>query len=1087
MKQQNNGAANVAPISGNVGLIGDKHSFKEKLTEFSKTYGYLAIAMAIPAFIFFLIYLVRGLYPFGNGTVLVLDLNGQYVYFFEALRNTVLEGGTLLYSWSRALGGEFLGLYAYYLASPLSYLVCLFPKERTQEFLLILFMLKAAICAGTMGFYLHQHSVNKNKISVILFSVMYALSAYCVVQQSNTMWIDGVMWLPLVIYGVEQVVKYGKYKLYVIFLALTLASNFYIGYMVCLFVLMYFFYYMIAYKDRYVNNPRLERAHFFKSFVRMGIFSLIAIGIAAVIVFCAYYSLQFGKTEFGASTSFEPVLMFDIQDLLFKLLPSSYDTVRIDGLPFIYCGVLTLMLAPLFFFSKKITIREKIASGVLLLILILSFVVSTPYLVWHGFKEPVWLNARFSFLFCFFLIFLAFRAFDRLKHLKIWGMGIVATVISIYTVLLYNYADEFKDKLVALENGPKAEDFQVHQLSTILLTIACLIVYLGLVALLQSSKKKEIVAGVLLALVCGELFISGLTNVNDLDEDVAFTTYQSYNDFNNLMRPIADTLTEEYDTSFYRFEKTYHRKLNDNMALGIRGVSNSTSTLNKSTINYLYYLGYYSQSHKSQYKGGTVATDSLIGMKYIISNRDYSPLYGDPVLTAEDYAKYLGISVDELTESTLTTKYTNYLTPTSGDYLSTADFNVYLNSYALSLAFASTDAILDVNVKDHNSLIKPNNEDYEEKFNPDGYMSPFTRVNAIYSAILGEYVEIFKPAEQINVELDKVEHTLSEYKDHDKYYIKNGTTVTVWVKKDENGKEICAKEGDAGAYLKEVPVKDSTFDQDKYIDKKNSETTLVKDYGSVTYTFSVPDDGRMLYLFIPSYYSNKVDLISPTMKIFDSTRSDGTINHSKTSSASLQQSDDRIVELGFSTKNEYQLKVMLDNSNYAFYTKKDQPLVYYVDMDVFEYVIEKIQKNQLILDESFRDDNISGRITTENNDQLIMTTIPYDAGWKVYVDGKEVETFEVCEALIGFRIESAGEHSVKFVYLSDPFVAGIMISVISIGLFILIIVLEKHLKKIPMVKAILPPEVEDFIIADYDEPDEPEEAPQIKSKKKTKK
>ena len=124
-----------------------------------------------------------------------------------------------------------------------------------------------------------------------------------------------------------------------------------------------------------------------------------------MIVFCAYYSLQFGKTEFGASTSFEPVLMFDIQDLLFKLLPSSYDTVRIDGLPFIYCGVLTLMLAPLFFFSKKITIREKIASGVLLLILILSFVVSTPYLVWHGFKEPVWLNARFSFLFCLFQFF----------------------------------------------------------------------------------------------------------------------------------------------------------------------------------------------------------------------------------------------------------------------------------------------------------------------------------------------------------------------------------------------------------------------------------------------------------------------------------------------------------------------------------------------------------------------------------------------------------------------------------------------------------------------------------------------------------
>ena len=87
--------------------------FKDKLSKIKKEYGYLALSAIIPALIFFLIYLVRGIYPFGDKTVLVLDLNGQYVGFFEGLRNALLEGGSLLYSWSRALGGEFLGIYSY--------------------------------------------------------------------------------------------------------------------------------------------------------------------------------------------------------------------------------------------------------------------------------------------------------------------------------------------------------------------------------------------------------------------------------------------------------------------------------------------------------------------------------------------------------------------------------------------------------------------------------------------------------------------------------------------------------------------------------------------------------------------------------------------------------------------------------------------------------------------------------------------------------------------------------------------------------------------------------------------------------------
>ncbi len=975
MKKQNS-----APVSSSEPVLlppmGEKMTLRRRLSAFRQEYGYLWLAMAIPALLFFLIYLVRGLYPFGNGTVLVLDLNGQYVYFFENLRSCVLEGNSILYSWSRALGGEFLGMYAYYVASPLSYLICLFPKERTQEFLLIMFMIKAALCGGTMGFFLHKHSERKNKFSIITFAVMYAMCAYCVVHQNNTMWIDAVMWLPLVAYGIEEVIKHGKYKVFVIFLALTLASNFYIGYMVCIFVLLYYFYFITAHKDTAVGNPMGEKNQFIKSFLRMGFFSLLAIGIAMVIVLGAYYSLSFGKDEF-TNPSWDLKLRIDLYDILFKLLPSSYDTVRIDGLPFIYCGLLTVVLAPLYFCSKRFTIREKIASGAFLMVFILSFMIVPLDLIWHGFQKPQWLNNRYSFMFCFFLICLAFKAFDHIEDVKPGTMALSSGFILLFVAVLQKFAAEYKQKLVDLSYGPNEEDFEVHLFATVLLTLICLVVYVSIIAAMPRAKNKELVSVILLSVVCLEVFLSGLCNICDFDEDVGYTEYQKYNEFQTLLRPVTETLTEEYDTSFYRFEKTYHRKYNDNMALDIRGLSNSTSTLNKSTVNFLRMLGYYSQSHKSQYKGWTPVSDSLLGLKYIISDKDLSIIYGDPVLDGEDYAAYMGMTLEELQEATFADEYKDY---------SSDDLKVYYNPYALSLAFAASDDILNVNMKDHNDYVT----DEDARYNPEGYISPFERMNAMITALLGEdeTVEVFKPAIQNGEpELSGAETKVSSK--HNKYTGKNG---------------------------------------------------------KITYSYTVPED-TMLYLFLPAFYNRKVKVSSTSEKIFDG-------------SSSLAKCNDNIVVLGYTDKQEYEFAVTIDNTSGdtgEFYTKLAESYIYYVDTAVMEDAFRRLQENQLIIDEKYKEDDLRGTLTTNTDDQFIMTTIPYDEGWKVYVDGKQVEITQAADALVSFRIDEAGEHTVRFLYRSNAYTLGITVTVISLAIFILIIVLEKRLRRIKLINSFFPP------------------------------
>jgi len=56
---------------------------------FSSEYAYLTLAFLIPALIMYLVYVAMSIRPFGDGSVLVLDMNAQYVYFFEALRNAL--------------------------------------------------------------------------------------------------------------------------------------------------------------------------------------------------------------------------------------------------------------------------------------------------------------------------------------------------------------------------------------------------------------------------------------------------------------------------------------------------------------------------------------------------------------------------------------------------------------------------------------------------------------------------------------------------------------------------------------------------------------------------------------------------------------------------------------------------------------------------------------------------------------------------------------------------------------------------------------------------------------------------------------
>ena len=877
---------------------------------------YLFFAFLAPCLLMYAIYFAFGVYPFGDESVLVLDLNAQYVYFFGALRRALHGDTSLIYSFSRAMGGEFIGIFAYYLASPLSFIVALFPENMMLDALLVLFTTKCGLCGLTLAIYLDSHNIG-TKQSRITFGILYALCGYGIVYQHNTMWIDCMYLLPLVALGIEKLISKRKYLLYTISLAVAVFSSFYIGYMMCIFCFIYFFYAYFCVAE----NECGEKKHFVKALVRMGIFSLIAIMLAACIVLPTYYSLGFGKTTFSNPT-YGFSTRFDLLDLVGRLFVNAYDTVRPDGLPIINCGMLTIIMLPLFFIAKKVPMRQKVGTGALIAVFVLSFSIDAIDKFWHGMQAPNWLNYRYSFMLVFILIIAAAKAFREVRNFSAAQLG---GVIGGWYIFL----------LVFQKIGEFHESDLDRDLLCIYVAAIFLAVYAAAVSLFRHKQYHRAASAVLLVIVCSEMIISGISSICYMDDDVVYSTRSSYLDNKEKYEDSVDWILEN-DDSFYRFDKTKHSLINTPMALGIRGFTNSTSTLNKDTIDFLRYMGLSSKSHWSKYYGATAPFDSFLGVKYVIAD----PEYDVP---------------------------TGYIFRYEGNATT-----VYENPNALSVAYAVNSAIKDMHLaypSGYDDAVK--NGEYEAF---TAYYTPAERMNAMMGAMLGQDkpIEIFKAIDNVDTRDTNMNYTYVA--EHAKY----------------------------------API--------------NADNAA-----SLYYTFTAETDG-IIYLYVPTDYPREASVLANGVD-------KGTV---------LANETDRMISLGYFTKGT-EVTVTLTLKDDRIYIRADEPLFWYVDMAVYEECFASLAENQFVIDE-WSETCFTGTITVTEDRTTVFTSIPYDANWRAWIDGEEVEVYENLGALVAFDAEP-GEHTLKIQYVPKQLHLGICITIAGAVLLLAIFLGERIVKK----------------------------------------
>lgn len=350
-------------------------------------------AFFLPVIAFAAILAIERFAPFGGKSLLIMDMNNQYVEFFNGLKS-----GCIWFSWSKSLGTDYLGVFAYYVSSPFSLLTLLFPNRLMHYGVLLLTAVKLGCASLTSRYFFERCGGVKGAMS-LLFSVSYSLMGYCMAYSLSVMWLDGLIWLPVILLGTERILRGESPLLFLVSLFVCFFSTYYISYMIVLFSCLYFV--MRAVEDRT------------QRFIRRGLIfaasGILAAGLAGAFLVPTFLSHFEGKLV-TAQMDYSSLTNFPFRELVNKLVFGGYDSITNSGSPSVYCGLIALWFALSFFARERISLRSKLCRAVLLALMAVSLWFTPLDKVWHAFQYPNWFPYRYAFLFSFVLLDMAARS-----------------------------------------------------------------------------------------------------------------------------------------------------------------------------------------------------------------------------------------------------------------------------------------------------------------------------------------------------------------------------------------------------------------------------------------------------------------------------------------------------------------------------------------------------------------------------------------------------------------------------------------------------------------------------------------------------
>ena len=559
------------------------------------------LTFIVPILIMLISCIVNKTYPFGKEILPKYDGYYQYAGFTSYYKNVLLGNESLFYSFKGLLGYNFYATSIYYMFNPTN-LLCIFStSENILEYYTFIILLRIGLSGFTMCKYLKYKFKNQSNLRYIIFNISYALMAYNVCYFFNYMYFDTVVLFPIVVLGLDKLIYERKNRLYIISLTLSIISNFYIGYMVCIFSLLYFIYNIVIYK--------LDK-NIIKDFI---ISSLLSGFMCMIIIIPEASELLKGKALLYASSKAE-YFKFNMNflNIFYKFLPGSTSNYDLEyGMVNIYVSLFVIILVIKYFFNKKISKKERITTLIFILFFLLSISFNLLDFAWQLFQKPIWYPNRYIFTFSFFLITIAMKEITNITYKTNIKENLII-IISFILLTLYS--------IISL----KIHNDNLKIISYIL----GIILILQYTFFLNNRNAKYL----LVMLFFIEVTTNAIFTLKIMGKTTTMTQYKTNEEINEkAVKHIKEI--ENKDNNFYRMELSTSTVHNSPSLLNYNGINHFNSVKNAKTLNFLNKFNYQVTDDTSvEFNNYNPYLTSLLGIKYINGSKDemyYENVYNE--------------------------------------------------------------------------------------------------------------------------------------------------------------------------------------------------------------------------------------------------------------------------------------------------------------------------------------------------------------------------------------------------------------------------------------------------------------------------
>lgn len=951
------------------------------------------LSAVFPMLIMLVVWAIIGLYPFGNRSLMSVDFGQQYISFFGLLKNSVLSGdfSNLSYSFTQSLGGPMAGLVGYYLLSPFNLIFIITPFQYYGLAIFLIIWLRYGAIGLAFAFLLIKRykGLSSKKYLVPLLSTAYALSGMLVAYQMNVIFYDAMIMLPIVVAYLEEMLDGGSIFKYSLTLGMMFFFQFYMGYMASIFIVLYACFYVSS-KLGDEGTLKLKLSNFFKPLLRAFGASVVGVVLASIILLPVLSSLLESKGGYNTGMAFSFDLIIKPLDILSKLTIGGFNSgawIVGPNLPNIYIGAFGFVGFVLYFSCKEINNIKKWSAGFVTLIFFISFVNEFVNKVWHMGQIPAGFFYRFSWLFSFFMLVLAFQALKEgmeiSKKGKVISLIFLVAACSYLSNATFNYIKQLQPESVTLIIS--------SHLQLILLFViinASIILYLYWKLSKGNIEKKATrvtltaglllisailaVKGFLFSQICLTLFtyifvifsikpqmskiavvlLYGMTffelgyNAYLAQVDFYYKDVNEFVDATTSVKRVTDHVKKHADKEFYRIASTFAYSRTSPSLLTYSGLENFSSTLEKSTTDHFSFMGDIGSFSSTIYSNGTPLTDALYGVRYYMDFKDDTNKQKEPQPGKMNFTRY-------------TNRYDMDRYFTEKVY-EDERYVVRKNPNSLSIAYGTNNLVSDL------------------KFNSNDAVNNQNRIlNAMQGLTVGSdgYVEYFTPLGFNDIEVENVE-VIKENKDSGEYVYRR---------------------------------KDTTKE------------------GVIRYKFT-PQSDNTYYLFAPQTLVNKSG--------YSVLVNGDTISNL---AMSVQRQMWQITDRTSQKESVIEFRFQFDDIDLSHL------VLYRADVEKIKEVLDS-RKNQELNVEQFNSTYIVGKVNITDGSTVMMTSIPYNEGWQVKVDGKPIKTIKSWDSFMSFPI-SPGKHKVEFVFKQKWSTLGLGMTVLSLIVLLFIKKREKLLKR----------------------------------------